>query len=66
MPHVVGEYNVEKQAVSAHHEGWDMAMEDALDKAKRLGFGGQNVTIHFSAELTSNPSQIQRYIVTVS
>jgi hypothetical protein len=66
MPHVVGEYDVAKEAVSAHHDGWDRAMEDALDKAKRLGFGGQNVNIEFSAELTANPSQIQRYIVTVS
>ena len=65
MPFVVGEHDVETQAVTSHTEGWDLAMEDAFDKAKRFGYGGQHVKVQLSAVL-SNPSQIQRYIVTLS
>jgi len=49
-----------------HHEGWDDALDDALDKAKKIGFAGQTVNVQFSAEIKPNPSQVQKYIVTLS
>jgi hypothetical protein len=65
MPTIIGEVDVEKDArPGSHHEGWDQALDRALDQAG--AFGGQYVKIEFFALLTANPGQIQRYIVTIS
>ena len=69
MPHVIGEAVVEKDAeIRPHAERWDEALDNALDKARELGFAGQTVNVTFSAEIkpTQNPSQVQKYIVTLS
>jgi hypothetical protein len=64
MPYVIGEVDAEEVKERPHHDGWDRALERALEKAG--DFGGTTVKVEFFAELTPNPGQIQRYIATLS
>lgn len=66
MPHVIGEVDVEERAVETHMEGWEEAFERAFEEARRVNFGlGQTVNVKLSAIL-KNPSQVQKYMVTLS
>lgn len=64
MPYVNGEVDVKELAGGPHHEGWNRALEKALEKA--ADFGSTTVKVQFFAELTPNPGQIQKYIATLS
>jgi hypothetical protein len=64
MPYVTGEVEAEELKDQPHHEGWNEALRRALEEAG--DFGGTTVKVEFSAKLTPNPGQIQRYIATLS
>jgi hypothetical protein len=57
-----------KRVGASHHEGWDQALDKALQSASRLGRRGTfNVKVEFNATIrVTNPGQIQKYSVTLT
>jgi hypothetical protein len=65
MPRVVGEVERQKEGIEKHSDGWDEALNRALRKLEPSS-AGQTYTVEFSAEITPNPGQIQRYYVSLT
>jgi hypothetical protein len=67
MPKTTGKVDV-KRVTASHHEGWDQALERALQNASRLKKRGTfDVKVEFGATIrVTNPGQIQIYTVTLS
>lgn len=57
-----------KRVSASHHEGWDQALDKALQSASHLGRRGTfNVKVEFTATIrVTNPGQIQKYNVTLT
>jgi hypothetical protein len=55
-----------KRVNASHHEGWDQALDKALDGLSRVRRGTYDVKVTFSATVrVRNPGQIQKYSVTL-